>query len=269
MSILGLDCSNYGGVPTSEQAGFIRDAGYEYVIVGTQQESIADRQLEAFANVGLHLELYLYPWYDSGDKYRVERAGRLAWRYAITRVWDDIEWNAELQGPEPWHAVIIQGMKRRHDDLRALELDVGIYTGEPYWKRLTGNTVEFNHLPLWHAWYYNDRRIPDFDDFRPYGGWTRPLIWQYHDTNNIGGFGNDRNAAESRFWLPAQQEDDMSAEEREELAERRNAAELASAILDRDSYRVIKMPPNVLGQDVMHVVLPDGSDSNPPIFVAV
>ena len=196
---LGIDCSNYGGVPQPSQAACMRDEGFDFVIVGTQNEDIARRQLDVFVPAGFHCELYYYPRY-VGDVARLDRVFRLANGFQLTRVWDDVEWNIDLQGPEPGPAFVLPHLRTRIARVQAEGLEVGIYTGEHYWRRMTGNSAEFSHLKLWHAGYglpaYTIANLPSFDAFRPYGGWARPFAWQFHGTTELCGFSVDLNVTE-------------------------------------------------------------------------
>lgn len=70
------------------------------------------------------------------------------------------------------------------------------------------------------------------------------------------------------WFINALQGDDMSEAEKQELEERRNAAQLAQVILDRDRYRVVSLGTNGLGQPVYDVVLSDGSHPNPQVIIA-
>src|SRR3989304_2434410 len=43
---------------------------------------------------------------------------------------------------------------------------------------------------------------PDFDRFRPYGGWTRPAMWQFQGTTQLCSFGVDLNLREAPIVSP-------------------------------------------------------------------
>ncbi len=48
----------------------------------------------------------------------------------------------------------------------------------------------FQSLPLWYPHYDN---APNFNDFAPFGGWTRPSIKQYRGNINVCGITIDAN----------------------------------------------------------------------------
>jgi hypothetical protein len=202
--ILGIDCSNYSGPLSFGQAQALRAHGIEFAIVGAQDPTTARLHLSPLRLAGIHCELYYYPLYDGGDHLRIDRAANLAHQFGAPRLWADVEWNTEMHGPEPGPATVLPALDDQLGQIEAAKLKAGIYTGQFFWQRMTGNATSYAGAgyPLWHAWYWNDSRVPDFDDFRPYGGWRRPLIWQYRGTHRLEGFSVDANAAEHRFWLP-------------------------------------------------------------------
>lgn len=78
----------------------------------------------------------------------------------------------------------------------------------------TGNSQAFNHLPLWDANYLAEASIPNvgllppnFDGYKPYGGWLSPTIWQWHNTTSLCGHSVDLNALrDSSIPTPIPQE---------------------------------------------------------------
>lgn len=64
---------------------------------------------------------------------------------------------------------------------------VGIYASAYMWSKIMGglkNCPLFTNLPLWYA-HYDGK--PGFDDFVPFGGWTRPMIKQFRGTSTLCG----------------------------------------------------------------------------------
>jgi hypothetical protein len=49
---------------------------------------------------------------------------------------------------------------------------------------------KFTQQPLWYAHYDN---VPDFSDFKSFGGWTKPSIKQYKGTTAVCGASIDLN----------------------------------------------------------------------------
>lgn len=227
--IYGLDSSNYSGVPSREAVAGLYADGHRFAIVGTQHEGIARSTVTRFLEGNFYVGLYLYPLYDASDAQRVRYTTQIARDFGLRLIFDDVEWNEELQGPEPGPDVVLPALRNRINRIDDAGFEAGIYTGEPYWKRMTGNSAEFSHLKLWHAWHFFDRHVPDFGDFRSYGGWDRPTIWQYRDTHSEHGFSIDANVAETAFW-----EDDM------ELAKKEHLIAKIVATLKRPDYSVLE-----------------------------
>ena len=72
----------------------------------------------------------------------------------------------------------------------------GIYSSYYMWEGIMGapgNCGGHNGLPLWYAHYDN---VANFNDFTPFGGWTKPNIKQYLGTNTLCGAGVDYS------WYP-------------------------------------------------------------------
>jgi hypothetical protein len=54
---------------------------------------------------------------------------------------------------------------------------------------MCGN-ADFKDLPLWYPHYDN---VPNFSDFKPFGGWTKPAMKQFWNTMKICGTAIDSN----------------------------------------------------------------------------
>eukprot|EP01113_Clastostelium_recurvatum_P003697 TRINITY_DN11615_c0_g1_i1.p1 TRINITY_DN11615_c0_g1~~TRINITY_DN11615_c0_g1_i1.p1 ORF type:complete len:229 (+),score=34.92 TRINITY_DN11615_c0_g1_i1:121-807(+) len=76
----------------------------------------------------------------------------------------------------------------------SLGYKLGVYTSASQWIPIVGKWTGLSNLPLWYAHYNNQQ---NFDDFTPFGGWTKPSIKQYADGPGLcGADGADRN------WRP-------------------------------------------------------------------
>jgi len=246
--ISGVDISNWTAVPSQARLDCWWLAGVRFVIVGTQRQEPAASQLAALhADGRFQVELYFYPYYNPADRERVDRALAFAHQYGLSRIWDDVEWNDD-EGPRPGPEVVLPALRSRRIHIEAAGIGYGIYSGEPYWKTMAGNTSEFGEVPLWHAWYFNDGHVPDFSAYRPYGGWSRPLIWQYKGSTDLCGLNVDLNAAESAFW----EEADMNADE---LAKKERLIARIVATLKREDYQLAERQPDpVTGEPVVEVL---------------
>lgn len=266
-----IDVSNYSGIPSASQIDELEAAGVNGVIVGCQYEGIADEQLKRFKARGFAEELYVYPVYDAGDPARVDVALRLAQRYNVARIWDDIEWNEQIHGPRPAIPVVINGIDLRWRTIRGAGFDVGVYTSETQWPLMTGGRLDGiirpDDTPLWSAYYYLDHRVPELAAFRPYGPWRTPLMWQYDDGPPIAGLTLDRNRRFDVATVPAPKPADpedpapgLDDDEAQELAERRAKALLDISLLY--GYRCVPRPGNKV-----ELVNNDETPLNPRIII--
>ncbi len=188
-----LDFSNYTGLSPDVHA--LKAAGWDGVILGTQNPSVTRRQWEACNLEGFHVDsLYCFVYWDLEDVRRISEALQLAEQYNLS-VWLDCEWTHQgYPGTGTWAPPVntLKSLIRKYKQQLGARY-AGIYTGKWWWEPYVGNTTEFSGDPLWHAAYQAAQ--PDFDDFLPYGGWTRPLLWQY-SSNGTQGVNADLNVEE-------------------------------------------------------------------------
>ena len=111
---------------------------------------------------------------------------------SISTLWLDIEgsqyWRLGRAGNFAFFRELIAECER-------LSLSYGVYTSVVQWNALFGNARLSNahKIPLWYPHYDG---IPDFNDFRSFGGWTKPTIKQFSDQGRKCGVGYDIN------WRP-------------------------------------------------------------------
>lgn len=203
MTILGVDFSQWGGDLAPQTVECWKNEGVRFAIV--QYSSRIHQHLQTLVTSGgINLEAYVYlywntsPWNQTPQD-RTESALRLIQGFPVQRLWLDAE-----DTTHPY----------REDQLRecvalceAAGVPTGIYTGSWWWRPQTNNSSAFAHLPLWHAEYLQSGTArpnfrPDFGAFQPYGGWTRPLIWQYQGTTMLCGHSVDLNALEHETSQP-------------------------------------------------------------------
>ena len=114
--------------------------------------------------------------------------------FPIERLWLDCEEATAGFSPQQIVAEIEAGLAA------CAPLPSGIYTGRWWWPASTGNSSRFAGVPLWHAEYMpSPNTLPDFAAFKPYGGWTRPAMWQFQGTTSVCGVSVDRNV---RAFVP-------------------------------------------------------------------
>ncbi len=179
------DWSNYTGVPTAQQINNLKAADWEGIILGTQNPAITRQQYRACYDANLPVDsLYVFVYWDGDDNRRLDEAIALANEFHLL-VWLDCEWTKTGYpgvGSCPPPAQLLSLIRQYKAKLGATY--AGIYTGGWWWPPYTGNSTEFSHDALWHAAYQTAE--PDFNDFRAYGGWTKPLIWQYSSNGDQG-----------------------------------------------------------------------------------
>lgn len=178
-----LDFSNYSGA-TPNVAALVA-AGWDGVILGTQNPMTTRSQYQTCQAAGLNVDgLYVFVYWDGEDARRLHDAVTLAGEFDL-KVWLDCEWHTTGYpggGPAPSPSRILELIRQYKAQLGSFY--AGIYTGGWWWPGYTGNTTEFAGDPLWHAAYQTTE--PNFDTFRPYGGWQRPTLWQYSSGGDQG-----------------------------------------------------------------------------------
>ena len=227
MTRLGVDFSQFGGPLAQETVRCWKEQGIEFAI--PQYSSMLPQHLEALKQGSLDTEVYVYlyfplsPWSQTPES-RVSNCINMLHGFNVKRIWLDVE----ESNASP--ANTVAAVQRCVEVVQAAGLSPGIYTGRWIWPSATESSQAFAHLPLWHAEYTapdgadesHPEDAPDFDNFIPYGGWTRPLIWQFQNTHPLCGHSVDLNAMEGS---------DMSQEQLNELGEQRARAYLIDALL--------------------------------------
>lgn len=103
-------------------------------------------------------------------------------------LWLDIEganyWLGDLNKNREFFNGLLRGVKNTG-------IKAGVYSSSYQWGQIMGNGFTAgSSLPLWYAHYDNK---PNFSDFKPFGGWTKPAIKQYLGDVNLCGVGVDKN----------------------------------------------------------------------------
>jgi len=192
-----LDVSNYTGVFGAEAVACWRSSGYAHIICGTQRPPTTRAQLAAALAGGLTADAYCFLYWDAPMRDQVVAALAAVAGFAVGRLWLDCEDGVEGHSAATVVALIGEAVAACGD------FPCGIYTGRWWWLPSTGDSAAFGHLPLWHAeWTAGPDIAPDFDRFRPYGGWTRPAMWQFQGTTQLCTFGVDLNLREAPIVSP-------------------------------------------------------------------
>ena len=210
--------------------------------------------------IDIHAYVYLYwglsPWGQTPVD-RVNACLKMLEGYDVKYVWLDCE--------DTTHPFDADQLSRCINASTAANLQTGIYTGRWWWPRAGNFLLAWPNVPLWDALYTSEGDPPDirkepqsFDRWKPYGGWTQPLIWQWHNTTTFGGHSVDLNVME--------EEDELSAEEKAELlALRKQVAEQKielSFLAGRDALMASVLPVEQGGTGRNYVTIPDPADPN-------
>lgn len=202
---LGVDFSEHGGALSASTVACWKGHGVDHAVVQYSQRM--SQHLDAVkAAGGIEVEAYVYlywgrsPWNQTPlDRTRaaLDMAGN-----RITRLWLDAE--------DTTHAFNAQELAQCVRLCEQRGMPTGIYTGRWVWVDRYGNPSGFEHLPLWHAEYQVQEGLParpdlkpnSFDGFKLYGGWTKPLIWQFQGTCTLCGHQVDLNAVDELAGVP-------------------------------------------------------------------
>lgn len=194
---LGVDFSQWGGPLSVNTVECWRAQGVDHAIV--QYSALMRQHLQTLKDAGgIETEAYVYlywgqsPWGQTPVQ-RTKECIDIMDDFGIKVLWLDAE--------DSIHP---------YDEAQLIECEQycysrgivpGIYTGGWWWIPNTRNSQTFKHLPLWDANYLAEATHPDlskspnnFDRFRPYGGWSKPTIWQWHNTTLLCGHSVDLNA---------------------------------------------------------------------------
>ena len=101
----------------------------------------------------------------------------------------------DIEGPQYWFSDTSKNVQFIQDMItegKALNITLGIYTGNSQWSPITGESNQFSSLPLWYP-HYESPPNPSYSDWVSFGGWSKPAIKQYKGTTTLCGAGVDEN----------------------------------------------------------------------------
>lgn len=186
---LAVDIANYAGYLEAATLESWKAAGVSRVIVRASTEDntkviIALQQMQTVLENKIELQVYLWIYLEAGMsiEQQVSEALKLYGDMPITYWWLDLEAEAD-KGIDVIPSIV--------EAVAAIgDRSVGIYTRRSWWIDNAYDSDAFKHLPLWDA-HYTGRAT--FDDFVPYGGWTKPAMVQYAGDVPFGGVNVDLN----------------------------------------------------------------------------
>lgn len=104
-------------------------------------------------------------------------------------VWLDIEGTQYWSGD---HAANTRYIVDLYYRLHSYGYAVGVYSGASQWVPITGNAKVLSFLPIWYA-HYETPPQANFNDWKPFGAWTKPNIKQFRGTHSECGASIDAN----------------------------------------------------------------------------
>lgn len=197
---LGVDFSQYGGPLDTATIECWKQQGVSHAVV--QYSALMPQHLQILHQQnGIEIEGYVYlywetsPWGQTPEQ-RTQLAIDMARANGgITRLWLDAEDETKPFTPDQLERCIAVCTQN--------SMPCGIYTGKWWWDAHAKGITRFSDLPLWDAYYLATSPLPnmnvkpgDMSGFRPYGGWTKPVIWQWHNTTSLCGHDVDLNVLE-------------------------------------------------------------------------
>ena len=192
MTTLVIDCSNYSGEISAEQAKGLYAAGVREAVVQIVNEHVLThrQQIPVLQAAGIEVSGYVYVWFSAGPEWAADRvrwaATELA-RYTApnqTMLWLDCEQSDHDDPPFDYiHQLTSPTIRGCIQAVEEYGFRPGIYTAAWWWFPGTSNSTEFSDLPLWNANYDLD---PDIDPV-DYGGWAVPKMEQYQPNTSLAG----------------------------------------------------------------------------------
>ncbi|GAA1912820.1 hypothetical protein GCM10009837_41840 [Streptomyces durmitorensis] len=176
----------------SQGVDFVIARGYQSA--GRVDPNAASTVANAWAAGMSRVDVYQFPCFSCGNA--AGQANTLVTylkdkNVKYGKVWLDVEgpgtyWGNSTSANAAFLADWFQAMKEKG-------VDVGIYTSESQWVPIVGSYTDGSEFPLWYANYDGTQ---SFDDFTPFGGWTKPSMKAYANTTLA-------DAGVERFWYPS------------------------------------------------------------------
>lgn len=148
---------------------------------------------------GLHTDIYMFPCRGKDPAAQATLLLNSIPAALYEYIWIDIETNSSPGCSWSDHDATsnCKFVMELLEFFRSKAKKVGIYASHYMWGNIfssfTACPQAATGTPLWYAHY--DYKMT-FDDFTPFGSWTKPDIKQYQGTNQLCGASVDRN------WRP-------------------------------------------------------------------
>jgi hypothetical protein len=187
---LAIDCSNYSGAISIQQAHNLYSDGVRKAIVQVVNPSVLThrQQIPNLLAAKIEVEAYVYVWFSAGEAFCYNRAvwacNELVQYAEVRKVWLDCEQSDHDTPPFDYvHAAVSPSIRQSVQAVRDRVFVPGIYTAAWWWIPGASNSQEWKDLDLWDANYDLD---PDLDPV-DYGGWTVPRMTQYQANTTLAG----------------------------------------------------------------------------------
>lgn len=157
-----------------------------YRSVGKVDTNVVANLKSAWDGGMKYVDVYMFPCVSCGNpKGQVDSLINALANSKYGMIWLDIE---RLNWPSNYVA------NRRFildmvAELKEKQKSFGIYTNLNNWAEIVGQSWDgVKDYPLWYAHYDS---LPNYSDFKAFGGWTRPAMKQYKGDTTVCGVGVD------------------------------------------------------------------------------
>lgn len=171
----------------------LKSQGYDFLImrgyrsIGSPDPSAAATLYNCKAAGVGYLDVYLFPCpkCSKSATEQVDEMVNALRNVSYGQIWLDIEGSQYWLGSESANQKFFEELLSAASSKKT----TGVYASEYQWSSIMGSgyTGGSRHQ-LWYAHYDND---PSFNDFRSFGGWTKPSIKQYEGDKSACGVGVD------------------------------------------------------------------------------
>jgi len=173
----------------------LKSNGYSFAVVrcwqnlvnvGRPDPNCVSSIQSAWAGGLQNVDVYLFPCFECGYP-KAQVSTMVDWltynNLTYTTVWLHVE------GPGTYWGSNQANNSAFFDDL--LEecyewgLTLGVYSSAPNWNAIFGEKYTAAKTDL--LWYANNNGEQNFNDFTPFGGWTKPAVKQYTNSTSVCG----------------------------------------------------------------------------------
>jgi len=176
---LGVDVSSLFAVSGWQ---CLHDNGRDFAIIrcycstGNPDYNCPQSVANAWAGGMEYVDIYMFPCPSCGNaRAQVQQLHDFVSDVKYGLMWLDIEGPEYWLGSEDANREFMNDLASSSQDIFGDKLG-GIYTNKNGWYSLMGEWDAWGNLPLW--WAFWDESA-SFDNWSPFGGWSKPAIKQY------------------------------------------------------------------------------------------